>query len=1033
MLIPPGTLAQKSPYNLRDVAQPARTLKSNSPVEKDSRFIREKPENLLIEGNQKGILPRGSHQPIIINTANISFSEKLDSLLEYSWDTVSMSWILEDAEYYFYDALGRNYAYWNAEYQPQLETLVPDNRTEIEWDQQDLVTMQTEYSWVDTSQAWIPEYRVLMSQSPDGSRTIQTVQDYDPYQQAWIPEYTDTSVFNVNGDLLQDTEYEYNLDAEEFTPYFFEEYQYDSSFYLVQMNSYTWVYDTTEHWENNYRYRYYNDGMGRDTLSIGSYWDGYEWYDQSKTVRNYDAGGNLAFEADYQWNGEMMWWDGLWKTEYTYDPMDRVTKYVDYDWDYSKQEWYMYFMEESVWDAQENLAEETDYYYDTAGQQFVEDWKEIYEYDLSREMSEVAMPYWWSEFLEGPTWKYKITRVTAFEWSPQLMRWDSSEINVLHYSGLFENPVNDATCKAGFSWAQDEVNDLKVYFTDKSDTTVVSWYWIFGDGQTSTLQNPEHNYINPGTYRVILTTLDKSGFCSNTLVKQIRAGSLPCQASFSFTVDTLNRVLTLSNESVGSNLKYFWNFGDGSVSVQKDPVHTYAYPGSYIVTLTVAGDQNDCMDIYLATVSMGSVLCDAEFAVFVDSSNYTTFLRAKNKRLGNRYYWVLGDGTVATGANHVHPFSHPGYYSVLLTVYNKITGCVETRKENILVGNQSPGGKAAFIYSAGDDNKVSFTNQSLGEDLKYYWDFNDGDSSLVRDPVHSYVLAGYYDVCLTVTTPDGIRNTHCEKIFAGTDSKDQCLARFEYTLSDDGGQISCMDRSFGEPNRWQWTFNDDTPVESRGAEWVSAVPVYLRVHQFIQNTSNGCRDHAFALVNMGEESKLKASFGYVIDSSKTKASTYPVDFVGISLGDAGKLKWDFGDGTYDSTTINPVHHYSEPGPYYVCLTIINSATGEEDESCEWINVGATYREWNTAATVLKVYPNPFSRKTRIEINLAEDTEIDLSIYDLMGRKLWTLARESRTSGTHFYDLDAAAFEPGHYYLLLKSDTGMARKIISIIR
>ena len=91
----------------------------------------------------------------------------------------------------------------------------------------------------------------------------------------------------------------------------------------------------------------------------------------------------------------------------------------------------------------------------------------------------------------------------------------------------------------------------------------------------------------------------------------------------------------------------------------------------------------------------------------------------------NNYEWIFGDGSVAYTANHFQTFSHPGYYSASLTVSNKQADCVETRKEDLLVGRKSPGGKAGFIYVAGEGNQVAFSNQSLGTDLNFLWNFND--------------------------------------------------------------------------------------------------------------------------------------------------------------------------------------------------------------------------------------------------------------------------------------------------------------------
>jgi PKD repeat protein len=498
------------------------------------------------------------------------------------------------------------------------------------------------------------------------------------------------------------------------------------------------------------------------------------------------------------------------------------------------------------------------------------------------------------------------------------------------------------------------------------------------------------------------------------------------------------RELNLTNLSEGDNLKYYWNFGDGSISNASDPVHIYDHPGTYRVTLTIKNNDGSCMDRYSATIRAATAVCDADFAVYIDSSNNTVYLRAKQVLKDNRYLWLLGDGSVGNTPNYIHTFSDPGFYTVALGVYNSEIGCVESHKETILVGRQSPVGKADFMFVAGEDNTVAFTNQSLGENLSYIWNFNDGtEPSKEKNPVHTFADPGYYYVCLTVFQADNNRqDTYCEKIFAGTDTKDQCLARFEYALSNNKQDIHCWDRSFGNPDEWKWTYNNGSPDTDPNPWWHTDVPAYVKVHQWIRNSVTECRDDAFALVNMGLEARLKAGFGHVPgDTNNKKADTYPIDFVGISLGDAGKLKWDFGDGTYDSTTINPTHHYSAPGPYTVCLTITNTSTGEEDTDCQDIIVGwaASRKEIGVPDAIMNSYPNPFTESTRIEILLSEDTNIDLSVYDLAGRKIRTIASEQRPAGLHTFSLDGSDLEGGNYYLILETETGREEQIISIIR
>lgn len=134
---------------------------------------------------------------------------------------------------------------------------------------------------------------------------------------------------------------------------------------------------------------------------------------------------------------------------------------------------------------------------------------------------------------------------------------------------------------------------LKVQFTDQSTSTtgIVAWSWNFGDGTTSTLQNPSHTYNFPGKYTVKLTVTDANGgsvtytktglisvegikgdFKSNT-----RSGPAPLNVDFT----------DLSDSDSGIKA-WLWNFGDGTTStLQTPPTHTYSNAGSFTVRLTV--------------------------------------------------------------------------------------------------------------------------------------------------------------------------------------------------------------------------------------------------------------------------------------------------------------------------------------------------------------------------------------------------------------------------------------------------------------
>lgn len=131
-----------------------------------------------------------------------------------------------------------------------------------------------------------------------------------------------------------------------------------------------------------------------------------------------------------------------------------------------------------------------------------------------------------------------------------------------------------------------------VNFTDMSTIssgTITAWNWNFGDGNTSSLQNPMNCYVSPGTYDVTLTATSSLG-CSSTMVinNYITVHPNPI-ADFSSSLSppyTVN-FTDLSSVVIGSIVGWNWDFGDGNFSSLQNPVHAYAGPGSYNVQLTV--------------------------------------------------------------------------------------------------------------------------------------------------------------------------------------------------------------------------------------------------------------------------------------------------------------------------------------------------------------------------------------------------------------------------------------------------------------
>ncbi len=128
---------------------------------------------------------------------------------------------------------------------------------------------------------------------------------------------------------------------------------------------------------------------------------------------------------------------------------------------------------------------------------------------------------------------------------------------------------------------------LTVDFTDTSGSGVTSWNWNFGDGGTSNVQNPSHTYTKTGTYSVSLSTVNRYGEGHSTGPGLINTGMIPVTEFFADT-RTGDPPLTVKfhDNSDGNPTAWLWQFGDGAISTDKNPVHTYRSAGYYNTTLT---------------------------------------------------------------------------------------------------------------------------------------------------------------------------------------------------------------------------------------------------------------------------------------------------------------------------------------------------------------------------------------------------------------------------------------------------------------
>ena len=149
---------------------------------------------------------------------------------------------------------------------------------------------------------------------------------------------------------------------------------------------------------------------------------------------------------------------------------------------------------------------------------------------------------------------------------------------------------------------------LQVQFTDQSTGGVNLRVWNFGDGQISTAQHPSHTYSSAGIYTVTLIasgpqgndTEIKSGYITVYRPAVAAFTASPTQGEFPLTVQ-------FTDQSTGSLNFWLWNFGNGQVSTEQHPSHTFSSAGDYTVTLTVNGPSGTDSEIRANYISVKAV------------------------------------------------------------------------------------------------------------------------------------------------------------------------------------------------------------------------------------------------------------------------------------------------------------------------------------------------------------------------------------------------------------------------------------------
>ncbi len=517
------------------------------------------------------------------------------------------------------------------------------------------------------------------------------------------------------------------------------------------------------------------------------------------------------------------------------------------------------------------------------------------------------------ETFEGAQLNYNYTEVGEYQ-----IQLNATDFDNCTHTFALPKKVNVKDPVAQFTTRNSTTGcgNYKVNFVNEA-TGADKWLWDFGNGITSEEKNPQVTF-SPGVYTVTLSVT--TGNCTDSIVKEdyIIVEELSSDFSFEADQDCLPVEVQLTSESSNA-VAWLWDFGDGNTSILQNPIHIYTAIPEKPIQLTVTNANGCKVSSKKAMNSIFSAQFEAEQTKLCAPG--TVQFNALSE-LALSWQWDFGDGNTSTEANPVHVYQQAGNYSVQLIAGNS-TGCADTVYfENYVevVELRAAFSLAEQINSACVPVQVSFQDESIGAS-SYEWNFGDGKTSKVADPLHYYTSVGTFDVQLIVTNSLGCKDTLSMPQMVITrgpetsfsiENKNICIPNPARFTDESANAVE-----------WQWFFGDGTTSAEQNPEHIYTSPGNYKVTLIAKN-ADGC-EQSYSI------DKIKVRPTPVVDFEiSSSGECYPVEVTlnnkSTSLQNAGFL-WDFGNGV-KSTERNPSYIYTKPGSYQITLAVKNEGACE---------------------------------------------------------------------------------------------------------
>jgi len=300
--------------------------------------------------------------------------------------------------------------------------------------------------------------------------------------------------------------------------------------------------------------------------------------------------------------------------------------------------------------------------------------------------------------------------------------------------------------------------DSVVIFTDNSENNPISWLWDFGDGNTENEQNPTHIYRSAGNYSVSLTASNLFGEEKKSISDYILVGNIPTiDFNISSEIAPVDSSVSFTDNTKGMPTSWLWDFGDGNTSTEQNPSHAYASEGEYTISLTASNIFGENTMVITDLISIGRAP-SADFTFNkTETAEGTTFEFTDGSLYAPTIWnWDFGDGNTSTEQNPSHVYTSDGNYTITLQVSNAFGESTMVKTEQVTVGKVPEAKFTVDTTKTTLGNLINFTDSSSYNPTSWNWDFGDGNTSTLQNPIHIYSDTGIYTVKLMVSNDFGI-------------------------------------------------------------------------------------------------------------------------------------------------------------------------------------------------------------------------------------------------------------------------------------